>query len=49
MTSCPATTSRFGGTGTLIGFNALTAGEGREEAIARARERGFDVDSGSGS
>ena len=33
----------FGGAARLLGFNNLAAGEGREAALARARERGFDV------
>jgi len=35
---------RFGGTGTVIGFNGLTAGDDRATAFERARERGFEVD-----
>lgn len=31
----------FAGTQTIIGFNGLAAGEGRDEALIRARERGF--------
>ena len=37
----------FAGTQQIIGFNGLAAGEGREAALARAREHGFDVDGGA--
>ncbi len=36
----------YAGAQRVIGFNALAAGEGRDAAITRARERGFDVDGG---
>lgn len=38
---------RFGGSQTILGFNGLTAGDDRNTAFTRARERGFDVGSGS--
>ena len=37
----------FAGTRQIIGFNGLAAGEGREAALGRAREHGFDVDGGA--
>jgi len=37
----------FAGTQTILGFNGLAAGEGRDAALDRARERGFIVDSAS--
>lgn len=33
----------YGGSATIIGFNALTNGEGYEAAAARARAAGFDL------
>src|SRR5690606_13889289 len=34
----------FAGRQQILGFNGLAAGEGRTEALERARERGFNVD-----
>ena len=33
----------YGGAGRVIGFNGLTAGDGREQALERAGAQGFDV------
>jgi urease subunit gamma/beta len=38
---------RYAGTQTILGFNALAAGEGRDAALERAREHGFDVSGAS--
>ena len=34
----------YGGIGRIIGFNALTAGDGRDEAITRAQAAGFALE-----
>ena len=39
----------YAGTRTILGFNALAAGEGLDAALERARERGFIGDGTAGS